>query len=44
MEAATELLARRMRYEMPAQDLSLDFRRMPALPRSGVVLKVMGMI
>ena len=43
MEAAVELLARRMRYTLPPQDLSLDFRRMPALPRSKVVIDVKGM-
>ena len=43
MEAAVELLARRMRYTLPPQDLSLDFRRLPALPRNGIVIAVQGM-
>jgi fatty-acid peroxygenase len=32
--AALEWLVRRMRYEVPPQDLSIDRSRMPALPRS----------
>jgi fatty-acid peroxygenase len=42
MEAAAGLLARRMDYALPAQDLSVDFARVPALPKSGVAMRVTG--
>ena len=34
MERALGLLAG-LNYRLPAQDLEIDFRRLPALPRSG---------
>jgi fatty-acid peroxygenase len=43
MEAATGLLAGRMLYDLPAQDVSLDFGRMPALPKRGLMMRVKGM-
>jgi hypothetical protein len=39
MEAAVETLARRTRYRLPVQDLRLDMRRIPALPKSGLVIQ-----
>ena len=36
---AARLLAARMRYDVPAQDLSIDLARVPALPRSGFVIR-----
>jgi fatty-acid peroxygenase len=38
MKAAVRLLTREMRYHVPPQDLRVDLRRIPALPRSGFVL------
>lgn len=38
MARATRLLADTMDYDVPPQDLMLDFSSMPALPPSGVVL------
>jgi fatty-acid peroxygenase len=38
LEAATELLARRLDYAVPRQELRIDFARLPALPRSGFVI------
>ncbi|HYC00164.1 MAG TPA: cytochrome P450 [Candidatus Limnocylindrales bacterium] len=35
MKTATRLLARNLSYEVPDQDLSIDYSRLPALPRSG---------
>jgi fatty-acid peroxygenase len=43
IEAASGLLAMRMDYVLPAQDLSVDFAHVPALPKSGVVMRVTGM-
>lgn len=34
MKVAAELLTRSMTYDVPAQDLTVDLRQMPALPRS----------
>lgn len=38
MKHAVELLTRSIRYQVPEQDLTVDPRRMPTLPRSGLVL------
>ena len=38
MRAAVRLLTEAMTYDVPAQDLRVDPHRMPARPRSGVVL------
>ena len=38
MVEAVRLLARQMDFGVPAQDLSIDLRHMPAQPRDGVVL------
>lgn len=38
MEEAAVALVRRMRCTVPAQDLRVDLRRVPAIPRSGFVL------
>lgn len=39
MKQTAEMLTRRMRYEVPEQDLSLVWARLPALPRSRFVLR-----
>lgn len=38
MKLASEMLGRRLRYRLPDQDIELDWSRLPALPRSRVVL------
>lgn len=38
MKAALGFLVREARYTVPPQDLSLDMRRLPALPRSRFVI------
>ena len=38
MRTAVEFLAR-LRYSVPPQDLRVDLSRMPALPRSGFVIR-----
>ncbi len=38
MEQAVEFFARRVQYQVPAQDLRINYRRMPALPRSRFVI------
>ena len=38
LKIITRLLVREMRYAVPQQDLHIDLGRMPALPRSGMVL------
>jgi fatty-acid peroxygenase len=38
MRTATSMLARQMCYALPRQNLNVDFRRLPALPRSGTIL------
>jgi fatty-acid peroxygenase len=38
MKVALRMLVMRMRYTVPEQDLSIDFRRLPALPKSGFVM------
>ena len=38
MEQAVGFLARGVRYDVPDQDLHVDFRRLPALPESGFVM------
>lgn len=39
MKHAALTLARRISYEVPAQDLGIDWTRLPALPRSPLVLR-----
>lgn len=39
MDRSFEVLTRTIRYEVPQQDLSLDFGRLPALPRSGFIMR-----
>ena len=39
LEQAMTFLARRLRYEVPPQDLSVDLTRMPTLPRSGFLMR-----
>jgi fatty-acid peroxygenase len=34
LKATAGIFARRVRYEVPSQDLEINFRRVPALPRS----------
>lgn len=42
MKLATQVLTKRIAYEVPEQDLRIDFSRLPALPRSRFVIsKVM---
>jgi fatty-acid peroxygenase len=43
MKVATDFLARRIRCEVPEQDLQIDASRLPALPRSRFVLRNIGM-
>lgn len=38
---AVEFLHREARYRVPEQDLSVDLRRMPALPKSGFVIEAL---
>jgi fatty-acid peroxygenase len=38
MQAATRFLAEHFDYTVPEQDLSIDYARMPARPRSGFVI------
>lgn len=38
MKVAVDFLIRRLRYRMPEQDLTIDFTRLPALPRDHLVL------
>jgi fatty-acid peroxygenase len=38
MKSAIRLLTRTVTYDVPDQDLTIDMARMPAVPRSGVVL------
>jgi fatty-acid peroxygenase len=39
MKDAVRLLTRRIDYDLPPQDLRIEFDRLPALPRSRIVLK-----
>lgn len=39
MKLAAEFLTRRMSYEVPEQDLRIDWSRLPALPRSRFVIR-----
>lgn len=39
MKVAAHLLVNAMRYDVPDQDLSIDFARLPALPKSGFVMR-----
>lgn len=39
MKQAAEILSRRVRYDVPEQDLGIDWRRLPALPRSRFVIR-----
>ncbi|MEQ8671569.1 MAG: cytochrome P450 [Aggregatilineales bacterium] len=39
MKSAALFLTRRIRYEVPSQDLSLDYTSLPALPRSHFVMR-----
>lgn len=38
MKASAEILARDVQFSVPAQDLRIDFTRMPALPRSRFII------
>ncbi len=38
MERSLQVLTQDIAYEVPEQDLSIDFKRLPALPRSGFVM------
>lgn len=40
-KVAARTLATRLRYEVPEQDLSIDLARIPALPKSGFIMKVL---
>ncbi|RYE94459.1 MAG: cytochrome P450, partial [Myxococcales bacterium] len=42
IKRALVMLAGEMTYQVPAQDLSIDFQRLPALPRSGFVMTHVG--
>ncbi|WP_046243234.1 cytochrome P450 [Hymenobacter terrenus] len=39
IKQAMNFLARRLRYEVPPQDLSYDLTRMPTLPQSGFIMR-----
>lgn len=39
MRQATAILTQRIRYDVPEQDLSIDWSRLPALPRSGFSIR-----
>jgi fatty-acid peroxygenase len=39
MELALRMLLQRMRYDVPAQDLSIQMNRLPAIPRDGFVIE-----
>lgn len=39
MKLATDFLVRRMHYEVPAQDLRIDWSRLPAIPRSRFLIR-----
>lgn len=39
MKVAADMLGRQMRYDVPDQDLRIDFARLPALPRSRSVIR-----
>jgi fatty-acid peroxygenase len=39
MKTATRFLTRDLEYQIPPQDLTIDFTRLPALPRSHVVME-----
>ncbi len=39
MKVSADYLARRMGYDVPEQDLALDFHRLPALPRSHFIMR-----
>lgn len=39
MRTALRFLATRIAYDVPAQDLTVDYRRLPALPRSRFILR-----
>jgi fatty-acid peroxygenase len=43
LERSFEVLTRQIRYEVPEQNLSIDVRRLPALPRSGFVVRDVGL-
>ena len=38
MKTIARLLTREMRYDVPEQDLTIDLRRMPAVPNSRFVM------
>lgn len=38
MKLSVDVLVNRMRYDLPRQDLRIDFRRLPALPRDRFVI------
>lgn len=38
MKVSVDFLARRLRYQVPPQDLRIEWRRLPAIPRSGFVI------
>ena len=38
MQRALDFFSRRLQYQVPAQDLRVNYRRMPALPRSRLVI------
>ena len=44
MRHALEFFTRDIRYEVPPQDLSLDTKRLPALPKSRMILSGIGLI
>lgn len=39
MKEAVRLLVTKMEYEIPVQDVSIDLHRMPALPKSGLLMR-----
>ena len=43
MQHATIVLATKLRYEVPDQDLAIDRSKLPALPRSRFVISSVGL-
>jgi fatty-acid peroxygenase len=42
MKQASEVLSRSIGYDVPEQDLRIDYSRLPALPRSRFIIKNVG--
>lgn len=38
MKVSVDILARQLRYEVPLQDLQINWQRLPAIPQSGFII------